>query len=124
MSLQGNRVGPHLELRWETQGSSPVPMGILGFHIEFQQGIQASSCVEALNSAFLSCCKRGSFLRPPVEFRWELGPEVQQGSQTSLCVVRRYSGSNSSWARGIRPYPELSGNSVALTKGFLWSFNR
>ena len=69
MSLQGNRVGPHLELRWETQCSSPVPMGILGFHIEFQQGIQASSCVEALNSAFLSSCTKA--VRSPVELSWE-----------------------------------------------------
>ena len=68
MSLQGNRVRPHLELKWETQGSSPILMGILGFHIDFQQGIQVSSCVEALNSAFLSSYKRA--VKPPVEYRW------------------------------------------------------
>ena len=68
MSLQGNRVRPHLELKWETQGSSPILMGILGFHIDFQQGIQVSSCVEALNSAFLSSCKKA--VRYPVELSW------------------------------------------------------
>ena len=36
--------------------------------MEFQQGSQASSCVEAWNSAFLSSCKMG--VRPPVDFRW------------------------------------------------------
>ena len=64
--------------------------------IEFQQGSQASSCVEALNSTSLSCYKR--VVRPPVElrraFRTFLG--VQHGNQTSLRVVRGNWGFHSS----------------------------
>ena len=37
----------------------------LGMCLQFQTGSQVSICVEALNSAFLSSCKRG--FRPPVE---------------------------------------------------------
>ena len=40
----------------------------LGFPIEFVQGSQASSSVEAWISAFHSNCERD--VRPPVEFRW------------------------------------------------------
>ena len=55
--------------------------------------------------------------------------EVQQGSQTSLQVVRGDSEFHWSWDRGIWPYLELSGNSLsfqlaARNAGFLSSFNR
>lgn len=65
----------------------------LGVHIEFQQGSQASSRVEAWDSAFLSCCKIG--VRASVELRQGTGLflEVQQGRQTSLRVVSGNSGS-------------------------------
>ena len=38
--------------------------------IKLHLGSQASSGVEAWNSAFLLSCQRG--IRPPVEFRWEI----------------------------------------------------
>ena len=38
-------LGPHLELRRETQGSSPALTGILGFLWRFHWGSQTSSCV-------------------------------------------------------------------------------
>ena len=40
--------------------------------------------------------------------------EVQQGSQTSLHVVRGSSGFHLSQCRGIRPCPMLRGNSVSF----------
>ena len=40
---------------------------VLRVPIKFQQGSQASSFVEAWNSAFLLSCKRG--VRPPIELR-------------------------------------------------------
>ena len=54
-------------------------------------------------------CKRA--VRPPVESGGELGLflEVQQGSQTSLRVVRGYLRLHASWSRGIRPHLELRG---------------
>ena len=39
---------------------------------------------------------------------------VQQGRQTSLHVVRGYSGFHSSWYRGIRPFLGLRENSVSF----------
>ena len=39
-------IGPHLYLRWETHGTSPVSTWISGFHVEFHQGSQASTHVE------------------------------------------------------------------------------
>ena len=55
--------------------------------------------------------------------------EVQEGSQTSLCVVKGYSVFHSRQCTGIRSYLELRGNSVSFqltagTVGFLLSFNR
>ena len=55
------------------------------------------SLVQTWNSTFLLSCKRG--VRIPVELK--LGNraflELQQGSQTSLHVVRRYAGFHSRW---------------------------
>ena len=56
-------IGPHLELRWETQGSSPVETGISGFLSTFNRGDR--NCLVLRH--FLSRCKWG--LRPPVMFR-------------------------------------------------------
>ena len=55
--------------------------------------------------------------------------EVQEGSQTSLCVVRGYSVFHSRRCTEIRPYLELRLNSVSFQLvmgmlGFLSSFNR
>ena len=65
-----NGRGPHLQLRREPQGSSPVLTWISGC-VQFQTGSQVSTCVEAWNSAFLSSCQRG--FRPPVELNWGPG---------------------------------------------------
>ena len=98
--------------------------------MEFQQGNQASSRVEAWNSAFLSSCKRG--VRTPAELSGVGGEvglilEVQQGRQTSLHVVRGNSGFHSCCCQGIRLYLELRGNLVFFglasgTSGFLSHF--
>jgi len=49
-------------------------------------------------------------------FRQELGLflEVQQACQTSLCVMRGYSGFHLSQCSGISPYFELRENSVSF----------
>ena len=58
----------------------------LGVPMGFQQGSQASSCVETWKSALLSRCKTG--VRLPVELYRDMGIllEVPQGCNTSLCV--------------------------------------
>ena len=113
-----------LESLLENRASSPVEAGNLGLLsscnsdlgvlIDFQQGSQAWSLLEAWNLTFLSSCKRS--VRPPVEFRQELGLflEVQQGCQTSLHVLRGYSGFHLSQCSGISSYFELKGNSVSF----------
>ena len=63
-------VGTSLEVWRETQCPFPVAIGILGF-LEIFKRCQASSPFEALNSAFLSSCKR--YWRPPVELRRNYG---------------------------------------------------
>ena len=55
--------------------------------------------------------------------------DVQEGSQTSLHVVKEYSVFHSRQCTGIRPYLEFRGNSVSFqlmagNSGFLSSFNR
>ena len=81
------RIGPHLELRWETQGYFPVSTGISGFlscfnrggrpHLVFRHGAPLSSRVVKGLSGLLSSSGRefGLFL------------DMQQGSQTSLHIV-------------------------------------
>ena len=62
--MQGHRASPRVEAG--ASGflfSSDVDLGV---PMEFQQGSQASSCVETWNSASLSMCKRG--VRLPVEW--------------------------------------------------------
>lgn len=54
----------HLELRQETQGSSPVATGISGWLQSFNRGVWPCIVLEAWNSAFISSCKCG--LKPPV----------------------------------------------------------
>ena len=85
----------------------------------------ASSLVEAWKSAFLSSCKGVANLgRELVLFL-----EVQQGSQTSIRVVRGYSGFHSSRCRGTGPHLKMRGQtqvSSPLATGILWflsSFN-
>ena len=39
LSSRYREIGPHLELRWETQVSSPVATGISGFLLDFIRGI-------------------------------------------------------------------------------------
>ena len=36
-----NGRGPHLELRWEPQGSSPILMWVLGCVCHFKQGVKS-----------------------------------------------------------------------------------
>ena len=76
---------PHLELRQEPQGSSPVLTWILGC-MQFQTGSQDSTCVEAWNSAFLSSCKSG--FSPPVELSW--GPGAFPKFATGVSVLPLY----------------------------------
>ena len=77
----------------------------------------SSRVVEGVSGVLLSLGRKlGLFL------------EVQQGRQTSLCVVRGYLGFHSSRFRAVRPYLELRGNLVSLKivsgmAGFLSSFN-
>ena len=60
-----------LELRRETHGPFQVATGILEFLYIFQKS-QASSPVEACNSAVLWRCER--VVKPPVEMRWGTRP--------------------------------------------------
>ena len=50
--------------------------------LQFQTGSQVSICVEALNSAFLSSCKRG--FRPPVELNWGPGAFLEFATGVSV----------------------------------------
>ena len=81
----------------------------LGLPIKFQLGSQASSGIEAWNSAFILSYQRG--VRHPVKFRQEIwaSSKDQHGSQASHHVVRVSSVFHWSWCRGIRTYLELSG---------------
>ena len=84
--------------------------------LKVQLGSQASSGVEAWNSAFLSSFQKG--VRPPVLFKGGGGScvfqEDQQGSQASQHVVRGSVVSHWSQCRGMRTYLELGGNSVSF----------
>ena len=66
-SRLGKAIGMPLEVRQETQGPFPVAREILGFLSIFNRS-QALSPFEALNSGFLSSCKRD--VRPPVRMTW------------------------------------------------------
>ena len=66
-SRLGRAIGMPLEVRQETQGPFPVAREILGFLSIFNRS-QALSPFEALNSGFLSSCKRD--VRAPVRMTW------------------------------------------------------
>ena len=130
-SLQGNKSSSSVEVGISVLHSSCNRD--LGVPIEFHQNNQASSHFEAWNSFFLSSCKSG--VRPSVELRWGTWAflQVQEGSQTSLHLMRGYLGFHLSHCRGIWAYLELRGNSTrdevsfqfaAGTAGFLSSINR
>ena len=116
------------------RASNPVEVGISVLHsscnkdfgvpIEFHQSNQASSHFEAWNSFFLSSCKSG--VRPSVELRWGTWAflQVQEGNQTSLHLLRGYSGFHLSHCRGNSTRDEVSFQFVAGTAGFLSSINR
>ena len=70
-SRLGRAIGMPLEVRRETQGPFPIATVLLGFQSILKRS-QASSPIEALNSACLSRCQR--YVRPPVEMRW--GPRA------------------------------------------------
>ena len=91
-------IGSHLEFRRETQGSFPVTSGISGFLSSFNRGVRprlmlkygtplSSRVLKGVAGLSSSGRELGIFL------------EVQQGSQTSLHVVRGYSGFHSSQYR-------------------------
>ena len=95
-------IGPHLELRLEPQGASPVLTWISGFLWSFNRGVRPrlmwrhgtplpSQGVKEV-SGFLSSGHRvlGLFL------------EVPQGCHPSICVLSQSSRSLSSLCRGIR----------------------
>ena len=122
MSCKGH-LGILLASLHRKRGSSRVEVGNLGFlsscnmdlrvPLELQEGSQALSHVEAWTSAFPLSGKRGV---SPVELRqgiWDF-LELQQGSQTSRCVMRGNSGFHSSHCRRIRPYIGSRGNSLSF----------
>lgn len=108
-------IVPHLELKHEIQGSSPVVTEISGFlycfnskirpRLVLKHGTMLSSCVVKEASSFrgllLSSGRNLVFL------------DVQQETDIPGCC-EGILGVRSSGARGIRPYPELSGNSVSF----------
>ena len=86
----GRTVWTPLELRGETQGSFPVATGMLEFLSIFKRN-QASSPVEACNSAFLLRCQRG--VKPPVEMRqgtWALSRVSTGDSYIPSCWERKH----------------------------------
>ena len=86
----GRTVWTPLELRGETQGSFPVATGMLEFLSIFKRN-QASSPVEACNSAFLLRCQRG--VKPPVELRqgtWALSRVSTGDSDIPSCCERKH----------------------------------
>ena len=66
LSSWGRGLGPHLELRQETQGSSPALTGILGFLLRFHWGVSRHLML-GHDSTSLLMWRMG--VRPPVELR-------------------------------------------------------
>ena len=100
------RIGPHLELRWDTRGSSPVATNILGNLLSCKKGVKppfdlpggSRDCSQVATGesglilrwemnlvVFLSC--RGK-LGVPLEFPWSQGtcPVAPGESGILLCV--------------------------------------
>ena len=121
-SLQGNKSSSSVEVGISVLHSSCNKD--FGVPIEFHQSNQASSHFEAWNSFFLSSYKSG--VRPSVELRWGTWAflQVQEGNQTSLHLLRGYSGFHLSHCRGNSTRDEVSFQFVAGTAGFLSSINR
>ena len=125
-SLQGS-IGPHLELRWETQGSSPFLTSIAGSlqswnrrvrpHLVSRNGtLLASRVVHGVKSHLSSCI-----------WNLQLFPDDATGVSVPLRVVTSSSGLHSKRCPGIRTYLEWTGKSVCFgiwhdTRGFLSSF--
>ena len=124
-------IGPHLELRHETQGSSPVATRILGFLSSFNRGVRprlvlsygtppASRVVSVRSgvSGHLSSCIWNLWLFPEDATRVSL----------PLSVVISSSGLHLKRCLGIGTYLELTGKSVSCgmrhdPRGVLSSFN-
>ena len=101
----------------------------LGLFIKVQLGSQASSGVEAWNSAFLSSCPRGVRAHSSLCGEFGLFLQDQHGRQASHPVVRRYLLFHWSQCMGIRTYLKLRGHSVSFflevgSVGFHSRFNR
>ena len=111
-----------------TSGFLSISDIALGVSVELEQGSQASSCVEAWNSAFLSSCSWG--VRPLVELYLE--PAASSGG-CSLCVSHPaccdfIPKCHSKSCPGIGTYLEWTGKSVSFgmghdPQGFLPRFN-
>ena len=122
-------VGPPLVLRQETQVSSPVSTGISGFLLSFNRGVRLRLVLR--HGTPLSFPVVNGVLNLLFNSEGELGlfQEVEQGIETSLCVVRGYSVFHSSPCRRITHYLKVrvfwvSFQLVARTEGFQSSFSR
>ena len=108
--MQGHRASPQVEAGASgflfssdvDQSDPPVDLGV---PMEFQQGSQASSCVETWNSASLSTCKRG--VRLPVE--WTQGSGAFSRDATGLSSLP----SCFEWILGV-PVKSMQGNQAYL----------
>ena len=125
--LQG-RKEPHLELQWETQGSSPFLTLISGFLWTLNRG-RSPGFVFRHGTWLASRVVNGvSGLLSSWIWNLRLFPEDATGVSVPLHVVTRYSGFHSNRCRGIGPYFEWMGKSVSIgtchnPRGFLSSFN-
>ena len=121
-------IGPHLVLRRETPFSSPVVTGILGFLSSFNRGVRARLILRHGTPLSSRVVKGFSGILSRLSRELGLFPEVQQGSETFLHVVRGNLGFHWSRCKGTWPYLELRGNSVSFrlvagNEGFLLSCN-
>lgn len=128
ISCRCRGIGPHLDMRWGTRGFSAVVGnsvflsslgGKLGFPLELQQGIRASSDAVRGKLGFLSRSSRG--VEPLFEFQQatlflssfdgnlSVPLMLQQGSQSSSRVQAGNSGFPPSCSRGVEPPLELGG---------------
>ena len=104
LSSRCRRIGPCLEFSRETQCSSPVASGILGFLSRFNKGIRPRLVLRHGTLHFSRVVKGVSGLRSSSGGELGLFQEDRQGRQASHPVVRAYSVFHWSWCRGIRTY--------------------
>ena len=108
------RIEPCLEFSRETQCSSPVASGILGFLSRFNKGVRPRVVLRHGTLHFSRVVKGVSGLQSSPGGELGLFQEDRQGRQASHPVVRGYSVFHWSRCRGIRTYLELRGNSASF----------